>query len=795
MSTKPFARLRTPILVRTAVYFTAGSFLILLAISYPEYNQAELESTLAKDEAMFRLSLAGSIATSELREVMGDLRTVAGRVVIEDYLRTPSATNRQRVERQFRDVAQNYHRYDQIRLLDLAGRERIRVNYRDGVATVVPPEHLQDQSARYYVDAARALKSGEIYLSALDLNIEEGAVERPLKPAIRVATLIFDETARPRAILIMSYLAARMLSRFQEVVGGTPGDAMLLNAGGYWLYASDPADQWGFALGHGASFAERYPAAWQHVASGETGIVEAPGGTFIYRTVHPQRLGFSMRTDEVWKSVIRLPDMPSASPLVAFRREPGLVAFLLLLTIPLSAVLAWLRTTVMEKRHALAQSERRLAEAQGLTHLGHWEWDLRRDAVTGSDEIYRILGRKPPAFAPTFSTFFETVHPDDRPEHADAIAAALGSDAPYATEYRIVRPDGEVRTIAGRGHVVRDEAGAPLRMLGTVQDITERKRVEAALYQREQEFRALAERSPDMVGRLDRNFRSLYANPAIERATGHPPAYFTGKDIRTLALPAEALSRWTENISIVFDTAEERIFEFHHPAPDGKEHFFSTHVVPEFSPEGRVETVITVTRDITALREAKVRLSAHVEQLEAANTQLALLSRQDALTGLANRRHLFTYLQDEWRRETRHARPLSMIMIDVDCFKEYNDNYGHLAGDECLRDIARALQSQVHRPGDLLARYGGEEFAVVLPETTLHGAHELAENLRHAVVRLNREHRYSHVAPHVTISIGVAELAPKGHKMDELILLADAALYRAKEEGRNRVAVSGKLAS
>ncbi|MDA8390914.1 MAG: PAS domain S-box protein [Gammaproteobacteria bacterium] len=141
-----------------------------------------------------------------------------------------------------------------------------------------------------------------------------------------------------------------------------------------------------------------------------------------------------------------------------------------------------------------------------------------------------------------------------------------------------------------------------------VEDNTARKNAEEALHQREQEFRALAERSPDMVGRLDRHLRLVYINPAIERATGKPPASFAGRDIRSLGLPPQARSLWVENVRAVFATAEERSFEYSHPAPDGGERFFQAQVVPEFDAKNGVGTVIAVSRDITALHEARARV-------------------------------------------------------------------------------------------------------------------------------------------------------------------------------------------
>ena len=162
----------------------------------------------------------------------------------------------------------------------------------------------------------------------------------------------------------------------------------------------------------------------------------------------------------------------------------------------------------------------------------------------------------------------------------------------------------------------------------------------------------------------------------------------------------------------------------------------------------------------------------------------------DGLTGIANRRRFDLHLEDEFRRAKRNASPLSLIMIDVDCFKNYNDNYGHQQGDECLTRIANALSSVLHRSRDLLARYGGEEFSVVLPETTAEGAERVAESMRTVVEALALEHAYSHAAPHVTVSLGVSTLVPEhSSQTSHLIHTADRALYQAKHAGRNRVVV------
>ncbi len=177
------------------------------------------------------------------------------------------------------------------------------------------------------------------------------------------------------------------------------------------------------------------------------------------------------------------------------------------------------------------------------------------------------------------------------------------------------------------------------------------------------------------------------------------------------------------------------------------------------------------------------------QDLNQANTRLELLSRTDALTGLANRRSLNEFLEKEWKRGQREQLPITALLMDVDFFKPYNDTYGHLQGDQCLHTLAQAIQDSVQRPTDLVARYGGEEFAVILPNTGEESL-AIAEKIRSSVEALKLNHKKSTVSPFVTISIGMATLVPTEETSPrELVNRADEALYKAKTTGRNKVAI------
>ena len=175
-------------------------------------------------------------------------------------------------------------------------------------------------------------------------------------------------------------------------------------------------------------------------------------------------------------------------------------------------------------------------------------------------------------------------------------------------------------------------------------------------------------------------------------------------------------------------------------------------------------------------------------RLEKAKDDLERLSSSDVLTGLANRRHCDAFLDREWHIGILYRTQLSMLFLDVDDFKAYNDHYGHQAGDICLQKIATVINECVRRPHDLCARYGGEEFIVLLPNTSQESTLEVAEKIRKGVELENIPHAYSRVSPHVTISIGVVSMIPQaGLNQNLLIEMADKALYNAKKLGRNQI--------
>jgi diguanylate cyclase (GGDEF)-like protein/PAS domain S-box-containing protein len=287
---------------------------------------------------------------------------------------------------------------------------------------------------------------------------------------------------------------------------------------------------------------------------------------------------------------------------------------------------------------------------------------------------------------------------------------------------------------------------------------------------------------------LDTHCKVIIWNRACERLTGVPAYEVLGTSDHWRSFydaPRPTLA------DLVIQGRTDEIRELYDAQGEGKDRlcgqnwcnmprtghrcYLAADASPIYGSDGQIVAVVETLRDMTDEKKAQIAL----EQL----------ATRDGLTGLANRRRFDDTLQAEWQRAMRQQQPLSLLMVDVDNFKQYNDAYGHIGGDECLQRIATAVASEM-RANDLVARYGGEEFAVILPNQSLKGAASVAERIRCRVEQLHLPNLGAG-QQFVTVSIGAATaLASPETEASQLVATADAALYRAKHMGRNRISLT-----
>ena len=310
-----------------------------------------------------------------------------------------------------------------------------------------------------------------------------------------------------------------------------------------------------------------------------------------------------------------------------------------------------------------------------------------------------------------------------------------------------------------------------------IQNISDRKVAQQALQQNEAQKAAILKAIPDLMFHMRQDGLILNylsgANFADLCAPGSSQIGHNLKEYATTDALKQHINQKMQAMHQALSTGEVQLYE---QTVDigGVPQYEEVRVVPVTADE-----VLVMVRDISDRRRIEL-------ELRSANERLAKLSLTDSLTTLANRRSLDEHLNREWQRSSREQQPLSFILFDLDFFKQFNDTYGHQAGDDCLYQVAQAALAAVNRSSDLVARYGGEEFAVILANTELKGAYTIAQRIRDNIVQLSLPHTSSPVDTVVTASLGVSAIVPSPETLPNvLIRQADQALYSAKQAGRN----------
>jgi diguanylate cyclase (GGDEF)-like protein/PAS domain S-box-containing protein len=352
-------------------------------------------------------------------------------------------------------------------------------------------------------------------------------------------------------------------------------------------------------------------------------------------------------------------------------------------------------------------------------------------------------------------------------------------------------------SVKGRSAPWTEADLALARELRGAVDVEMARRTKEALQESNVRLGLLAEHSSDAIILVGSDGHRHYVSPVTERMLGWRPEEMVGptalitNKVEDFVHPEDQQVFRDARAGLPSSPGEEGSVCFRHLRRDGSWLWVEGRVRLRQSAggEGPKEYVVTL-RDATERMTAELKLRDALQRMER-------MAATDGLTGFANRRHFDDVAEKEWRRCARDHQPLSVLLLDADRFKLFNDRYGHLAGDDCLRAIASQLEAAAERPGDLAARYGGEEFLLLMPHTDRDGARKVAERVRRFVQNLGIAHEGNPPECVVTISIGAATVSPgvPGSEMgsiEALLSAADAALYQAKSGGRNRAVIAGE---
>jgi len=432
-----------------------------------------------------------------------------------------------------------------------------------------------------------------------------------------------------------------------------------------------------------------------------------------------------------------------------------------------------------------------VALADGSGRMASWEWNPSTDKLrwtSGQAEIYSRAARE----LNSSLAWESIVFPEDRPRVRAAVEAALANGTGFRERFRVTGREGGIVWILGYGKVIPNGDGS-VRLVGVNIDVTD---LVEALTASEMRFSATFEQAAVGIAHVAPDGSWLNVNHRCLEIVGYTREELLQLTFSDITHPDDLEADWALVRELLEGKRSTYSMEKRYFTKDRRLIWVNLTVSLVRKADGSPNYFISVIEDITSRKLIEKERDELIVQLEdrvrLRTAELERLSHTDPLTGIANRRALDRYLAAEWDRACRTRQPLSVILVDIDFFKRFNDTGGHVAADEALKSVAACLRQVGQRSTDLAARYGGDEFVLVLPDTDSEGALAIAGRIQEMVDQLEITNSGSRLGKVMTVSQGVATAVPdsKGG-WDRLLLEADRALYRAKETGRARVVVFG----
>jgi len=489
------------------------SFLLMSCIfSYLFYVEIKSEEILIEaTEEVGHINLQIKTIGETFGDLVSDLNYLSTHQLLQKLVSQSPDDAKKYLQLDFLSFSQNKKNYDQIRFIDKKGNEAIRINYNNGKPSIVRQESLSNKGDRYYFKQTMSLDSNEIFISPLDLNMENGQVEIPHKPMIRFATPIYDKTGNKQGILILNYLGSALLNKIRSVATTAIGDVALLNSSGYWFISFSAENEWGFMFEDRKEkvYKTLFPEAWTTITGNESGQFYTEKGLFTFATVHPlqginKAVSTSFNTTSkknatldkggyIWKTVSRIP------PEILNKRTMDLLSAyfqyfilfsLLIFIISLYFANMIFRTKQMhikviesraqaeKSKELFRKSEERLIDAQHIANLGSWELDIKNNQMTWSDGMFKIINIDRNKYEASYETLLNFIHPDDREYVKEKNIESINNKKQYEVDYRLLMTDGEIKYIHHVCKIKINDEGLAFQAFGTIQDITKYKQAE-----------------------------------------------------------------------------------------------------------------------------------------------------------------------------------------------------------------------------------------------------------------------------------------------------------------------------
>lgn len=607
---------------------------LLIAVGiyhYHDITESDREGLMTNEKINVEL---GKIAiTNSLQGVISDLMYLARQHEIRNQNTGNDTAVIQSLADEYQLFSDEMGKYDQIRLLDKTGMERIRVNYNGGRSSVVPEYLLQDKSDRYYFKNTQLLERGEVYISPLDLNVEQGQIEQPIKPVLRFVTPVFGVNGQKTGILLFNYFGDKLLHDFRNAIVNIADHTMLVNTDGYWLSSPKKEDEWGFMYGNSNTFVERYPEVWNLVKNNDSGQIERRDSIYSFTTIYPLQsvLGINSynisNVDEIaWKVISRLP----VSFLANDSRFSQYVNIYTLMFILLAACAYTLAYIQAKHRSAVEQIEfeQRFRETLENIKLLAIGLDKEGKIIFCSDALLELVGRTREEILGI--DWFEHFIPENKRDidKQRFIQSMKEQHSPHHVEAEILDKQNKHRLIEWNSSVMLDNNGEVTGLTCIGKDITEARHAEEELHM----IKRAIEQSPSTVMITDTAGRIEYVNPKFTELTGYTLEEVVGQNPRILK-SGETSQEEYQKLWQSIAAGDEWRGTLHNKKKNGELYWEETLISPVRNTGGDITHFLAVKEDITERKRLE-------DEVENSNRKIA---RNEALTAVGRMANMIAH--------------------------------------------------------------------------------------------------------------------------------------------------------